>query len=76
MFCSDSSDLIEREIKCVECLCENGRCVYEIDGERMRITMLFRNASAKCFVPTTPISLKERSSVVSVCVKREDAYMR
>jgi hypothetical protein len=52
------------------------RYVYEIDEERMRITVLFRNASAKCFAPTAPISLKERFSVVSVCVKSKDVYMR
>jgi hypothetical protein len=37
--------------------------------------MLFRNASARCSAPTVPISLKLRSSVVSVCVKSGDVYM-
>jgi hypothetical protein len=34
------------------------RCVYEIDEERMTITVLFRNASARCCAPTAPISLE------------------
>jgi hypothetical protein len=42
----------------------------------MRITVLFHNASAKCSAPLSPILFEERCSVVSVCVKREDAYMR
>jgi hypothetical protein len=46
------------------------RCVYEIDEERMRVTVLFRNASPRCCAPTSPISLYRRSSVVSVCVKK------
>jgi hypothetical protein len=46
------------------------RCVYEIDEQRMRITVLFRNASAKCCVPTAPVSLAKRFSVASVCVKK------
>jgi hypothetical protein len=45
------------------------RCVYEIDEERMRVTVLFRNVSARCCAPTSPILLEERFSVVSVCVK-------
>jgi hypothetical protein len=45
------------------------RCIYEIDEERMRVTVLFCNASARCCAPTAPILLEERSSVVSVCVK-------
>jgi hypothetical protein len=44
------------------------RCVYEIDEERMRITVLFRNASARCCAPTSLILLDCRSSVVSVYV--------
>jgi hypothetical protein len=32
--------------------------------------VLFRNASASCCAPTDPISLEERFSVVSVCVKK------
>jgi hypothetical protein len=44
------------------------RCVYDIDEERMRVTVLFRNASARCSVPTAPILLFARSIVVSVCV--------
>jgi hypothetical protein len=31
------------------------RCVYEVDEEEMRVTVLFRNASAKCSAPTAPI---------------------
>jgi hypothetical protein len=46
------------------------RCVYEIDEESMRATVLFRNASARCSAPTASISLCSRSSVVSVCVKK------
>jgi hypothetical protein len=42
----------------------------------VRVTVLFRNASAKCSAPTAPISLERRCSVVSVCVKSGDAYMR
>jgi hypothetical protein len=57
-------------------VCAKGRCVYEIDEERMMITVLFRNPSAKCSAPTAPILLEERFSVVSVCVKMEDVYMR
>jgi hypothetical protein len=34
---------------------EKWGCVYEIDEERMRITMLFRNASARCCAPSSPI---------------------
>jgi hypothetical protein len=45
------------------------RCVYEIDEERMRVTVLFRNASAICCAPTSPIPLYVSFSVVSVCVK-------
>jgi hypothetical protein len=33
------------------------RRVYEIDEERMRVTVLFRNASARCCAPTAPIPL-------------------
>jgi hypothetical protein len=32
-------------------------CISEIDEERMRVTVLFRNASARCCAPTAPISL-------------------
>jgi hypothetical protein len=31
------------------------RCVYEMNEERMRVTVLFRNASARCCAPTAPI---------------------
>jgi hypothetical protein len=44
--------------------------VYEIDEERMRVTVLFRNASARCCAPTSPIPFKVRCSVMSVCVKK------
>ena len=37
---------------------------------RKRVTVLFRNASARCCAPTGPISLYRRCSVVSVCVKK------
>jgi hypothetical protein len=37
--------------------------------------VLFRNASTKCSAPLSLIRLPEISSVVSVCVKREDVYM-
>jgi hypothetical protein len=57
-------------------VCEKRICVYEIDEERVRVTVLFRNESAKCSAALSPISLEDRCSVVSVCVKREDAYMR
>ena len=36
----------------------------------MRITVLFRNASARCCAPLSPIWLLLSSSVVSVCVKK------
>ena len=42
----------------------------ERERERMRITVLFRNASARCCAPLSPIWFLERSSVVSVCVKK------
>jgi hypothetical protein len=44
--------------------------VYEINEERMRVTVLFRNASARCCAPTSPILLFARFSVVSVWVKK------
>jgi hypothetical protein len=46
------------------------RYAYEIDEERMRITVLFRKASARCSTPLSPIWLLQRPSVVSVCVKK------
>ncbi len=46
------------------------RCVNGIDEEKMGITVFFANASAKCFAPTALIRLPERSSMVSVCVKK------
>jgi hypothetical protein len=50
------------------------RCEYEIDEELMRITVFFRNASARCCAPTAPISFFQRFSVVSVCVKSRDVH--
>ena len=44
--------------------------VYGRDEERMIITLLFANPSARCCAPTAPISLDPRLSVVSVCVKK------
>ena len=56
---------------------------YEGDEERMRVTVLFRNASASCSAPLSPILFPVRSSVVSACVKkciweyeRDDERMR
>ena len=48
------------------------RWVYVLSRwrERMRITVLFRNASARCCAPLSPIWFEERYSVVSVCVKK------
>jgi hypothetical protein len=46
------------------------RCVYETDEDRMRVTVLVRNASARCSTPTSPIWLHQRSSVVRVYVKK------
>ena len=40
------------------------------EGERTRITVLFRNASARCCAPSHPISFSRRFSVVSVCMKK------
>jgi hypothetical protein len=37
--------------------------------------VLFRNASVRCSAPTAPISLRLRSSVVSVCVKEWRCYI-
>jgi hypothetical protein len=45
------------------------RCVYEKDEETMMVTVLVRNASARCSAPLSPIGLFQRSSVVSVYVK-------
>jgi hypothetical protein len=38
--------------------------------------MLFRKAAARYWVPTAPISLSARESVVSVYVKSEDVKER
>jgi hypothetical protein len=46
------------------------RCVYEIDEERMKVTVLFCNAFARCCAPTAPVLLPLRCSVVTVCVKK------
>ena len=43
--------------------------IWERDDERMPVTVLFRNASARCCAPITPIRLLLRFSWVSVCVK-------
>jgi hypothetical protein len=51
------SAIIAVEIYCGECLREKWRCIYDIDEESMRITVLFRNASARCLAPTAPIEL-------------------
>ena len=49
---------------------------YERDEERMTVTVLFRNASAKYCAARAPMLLNERSSEVSVCVKSADGGMR
>ncbi len=43
---------------------------YERDEESERVTVLFRNASARCCAPLSLIWFPKRSSVVSVCVKK------
>ena len=44
-------------------------CLYRVDEKRMRVTVLVRNASARCCAPIGPFGFSARSSVVSVCVK-------
>jgi hypothetical protein len=46
------------------------RCVCETDDETMKVTVLFRKASARCCAPTASILLEVRISVVSVCVRK------
>jgi hypothetical protein len=68
MLCPDISDFIPK-MQCGECLgVERTMNEYERDENRMRITELFLNASAKCCAPSSPILLLLRCSVVSVCV--------
>ncbi len=62
--------MIVYEIKCDECLCEQWRWGNERDAERMRVTVLFFNASVRYCVPRAPISFPERVSVVSVYVEK------
>jgi hypothetical protein len=67
---------LEERFSVVSVCVKKWRCVYDIDEEKMRVTVLFRNASARCCAPTAPIApiapipLEQRSSVVSVCVKK------
>jgi hypothetical protein len=43
---------------------------YEKDKDRMILTVLFCNASARHCAPSSLISLQERYNVVSVCTKK------
>ena len=51
-------------------------CLYCVDEKRVRVTVLVRNASARCCAPIGPIWFSARSSVVSVCVKKQICLYR
>lgn len=44
----------------------------KVDEERKQITVLYRKASARAWIPLFPMSLLPISRVVSVCVKLKD----
>ena len=45
-------------------------CVFCVEEEKIRLTLLSRSAADKCSAPFSPISFEERFNSVSVCVKR------
>jgi hypothetical protein len=70
--CCAPTSSISLPLRCsvVSVCAKKWRCVYEIDEERMKVTVLFCNALARCCAPTARILLPLRCSVVSVCVKK------
>ncbi len=56
MLCAFVSDLIVVKSQCEECLCGKVQMrIGEGDEERMRVTVLFLNASARYCAPRAPI---------------------
>ena len=44
-------------------------------NKKITLTVLFRNPSARCCAPSSPIPFSERSNVVSVCVENSTRFI-
>ena len=71
MFCSYLSDSIPSKIECVECLYKKSICVFCVEEEKIRLTVLFRSAADKCSAPLSPILFQKRFNSLSVSVKSQ-----
>ena len=45
-------------------------CVFYVEQEKIRLTVLFRSAADKCSTPLSPIRFDVRSNMVSVYEKK------
>ncbi len=77
MLGSFDSDLVVYKMKFCESLCEKVKMeMREMKKERKKFTVLFRKASAKCWIPWLSIPLLLRMSLVSVFAKQIKMSMR